>query len=168
VRSFRFYLRYRPELVTPPKRREEYSPEELAAFQCEFQRLWKLRKRRLLPVYVGLGVCAVGMIASLVFGGDRRPVVVLTFMLVFLGTIAYMALFVGFPRCPACTNETDEYPGQYCHFCPACGGTAIGPAAWATAPECQTCGIALRFGKGRDFKIRFCTSCGVKLDESGI
>lgn len=167
VKSFRFYLRERPELVTPSKPREEYSPDELAAFQAEFQRRWSRRKRWVLPCYVGLCVWAIGMIAillSAVIDGTR----LLLLMLAFLAIVAYAAVFLRFPRCPACTNETDEYPGEYCHFCPACGGTAIGPATWARAPECQACGITLRFGKRRDFKIRFCTSCGVKLDECGV
>jgi hypothetical protein len=143
VKSFRFYLRERPELVTPSKLREEYSPDELAAFQAEFQRRWNRRKRWALPCYVGLGVWAVGMIAillSAVIDGTR----LLLLILAFLAIVAYAAVFLRFPRCPACTNETDEYPGEYCHFCPACGGTAIGPATWARAPECQVCGVEHR------------------------
>ena len=64
VKSFRFSLRYRPHLVVPAKRREDYSPDELVAFQAEFERLWKRRRKRLLPFYAGLGVWAVGMIAA--------------------------------------------------------------------------------------------------------
>ncbi|MGE5191287.1 MAG: hypothetical protein ACM3U2_02215 [Deltaproteobacteria bacterium] len=167
MRSFRPYLRYRPELATPPKLREEYSPDELAGFQAEFKRRWKRRKRLAVPCLVGFGVWAAGTLANLFVGGDRHGEYTLLLMLLFLAVIAYLAIFLRFPRCPACTNEIDEYPSEYWRFCPACGGTAIEAGTWLRAPQCPSCGT-LRKGKGRDYRVRFCTTCGVKLDDGGV
>ena len=169
MKSFRFYFRYRPTIISPVKRRDDYSVEELSQFRNDFGGQWKYRKRKALPFFVGLGAWAIGMPATYIFAGARFGECFLGLMLFFLGLITYAAVFVmWFPRCPACGNETDEYPGEYCQYCPQCGEQAIGAANWLTAPKCANCGITLRFGKERQFKIHYCTSCGVLLDDKGV
>ena len=67
--------------------------------------------------------------------------------------------------CPGCGNEMEHPLGGYC---PECGGGPLRPAGPFGATACLTCGRALRYRKGRKFKVRACTDCGLVLDEKGL
>jgi hypothetical protein len=67
--------------------------------------------------------------------------------------------------CPGCSNEMEGAFGKYC---PECGSPTLGNARWFRAPNCTACGKSMRRGKGRYYKIRACTHCGLMLDEKGL
>jgi predicted RNA-binding Zn-ribbon protein involved in translation (DUF1610 family) len=164
MKSFRFYWRAWPPEGAPAKRRTDYSAGELAAFRDEFDRRWKRRKRRAWPLLIAFGVWVGGRLAVLGFV-PREVEWELGLMLVFLAMIACIAVFLPFPRCPACASEIDEYVRNYC---PNCGRESVSPARLLKAQECLACGSVLRVGKGRDYKVRFCTTCGVEISGTGV
>jgi hypothetical protein len=77
-----------------------------------------------------------------------------------------LALFFTLPRltCPSCGKATDSGFGT---FCPVCGsGALLVSRLWGT--RCATCGRGLGRYKYRNYKIRFCTYCGVLLHAAGV
>jgi len=95
--------------------------------------------------------------------------------------------------CPACAKTLDKDLG---HYCPECGSNKIqAPEAleWSqlrnlsktelvekmklTQPHCKTCGGSFELPRGggrtrrgaiRRYKVRFCTHCGLQLDQEGF
>ena len=69
------------------------------------------------------------------------------------------------PDCPACHTKLDAGFGA---FCPECSSRSLQCDRWFRSPRCDACGKSMRGGKGRNYKIRACTHCGVMLDERGL
>ena len=69
-------------------------------------------------------------------------------------------------ECPACHNPLDSQ--QLGTYCPECGSGQLKPGSWLLSPSCNACGQTMRRGKGRGYKIRACTHCGVFLDDKGL
>jgi hypothetical protein len=70
------------------------------------------------------------------------------------------------PDCPRCGKNLGDLFGSYC---PECLGS-LSPGG-TSERNCTTCGKALRNSKGkrgRNFRIRGCSHCGLLLDESGF
>lgn len=71
--------------------------------------------------------------------------------------------------CPACHKNLEGGSGR---FCPACGANAIDkPGFWSLGiSQCGVCGAKLSKGKGgrRNYKLRFCTQCGVHVHDKGL
>jgi tRNA(Ile2) C34 agmatinyltransferase TiaS len=86
---------------------------------------------------------------------------VLIFWLVALGSAMSTPRLV----CPGCCNEMERSFGRYC---PECGNSHLQPGGWFRAPHCRACGKSMRRGKGRHYKIRACTHCGLMLDDGGL
>jgi hypothetical protein len=42
------------------------------------------------------------------------------------------------------------------------------PGGFLRSPHCKACGKSLRRGRGRHYKIRACTHCGLMLDARGL
>ena len=76
--------------------------------------------------------------------------------------------------CPGCSNLIgcyNQFRASFGAHCPECGSEKLRPDApdgLIRTVYCEGCGKRLRFGKGRDFVIRYCTHCGLKLDERGL
>ena len=71
--------------------------------------------------------------------------------------------------CPACHKNLDDGSGR---FCPACGANAIDkPGFWSLGiSQCGVCEAKLSKGKAgrRNYKLRFCTQCGVHVHDQGL
>ena len=69
-------------------------------------------------------------------------------------------------ECPACHRALDVR--KLGDFCPECGAPNLQPGVVLSPPQCAACGKQLRRPKGRLFKIRACTHCGLLLDDKGL
>jgi hypothetical protein len=157
VRSFQLY---RKPLVVPERYVSDYTPQERDTLYETFQQIAvKHRRRARAELCAGVGFFAFGIIAvglqefSLIWGA----------MACWL--IAVAVEVTGPPLvCPGCDNLIENTN----RYCPDCGGTPLISDGFFKAAECTVCGKTLRFGKHRSFRMRFCTHCGVMLDEKGL
>ena len=164
MKAFRFYFTAIPE---PPQRTVgDYSPEELNRFRREFEqrqkRIKTLRPPLVLAAVIALLITTVGRM-----GGARDHLFEWTIAWVISGLVFIAALaIIGFPKCPACQNDLDDFLGDYC---PECGEKSVEkPGCWLQSADCTACEKELTRGKSRSYRIRVCTVCGVKLDDAGI
>jgi len=151
-RSFRL-LKYSP----PEKTAANYSESEKNQFQESFKR--RARDYRIFK-YVVLGLFLVFAFALIKFSRAEEFYLSLTFV------CTYVFLYLLFrPLCPACSRNV---MAEVKIFCPECGSDRISPGGFMRAKECLSCGEVLRQGKGRSYKVRRCTHCGVFLDAKGL
>ena len=71
-------------------------------------------------------------------------------------------------RCPACKKNAENFHGR---FCPECGAILIKDGGFLGFgfAKCQDCGKRVPgFSRHRNYKVRFCSNCGVHLDSEGI
>jgi hypothetical protein len=69
------------------------------------------------------------------------------------------------PRCFNCHYETRA--SFFGKFCPVCGDTSLKRGAFFT--KCTNCSKTLKERRSfRNFKIRYCTHCGIMLDKEGF
>ena len=162
----KFYLR--TPVFEPQRFVSDYTPEELARFRDEFHPLAK-KIRRHQAIGQIVGACFfVCFLLSLILK-EKIPAWLVLWTIT--GLILTMPVFVvlGFlsaPCCPACHNSIYRRFGPYC---PQCGARALEKRTWFRSPRCSACGQAMRQGKNNQpYKIRACTSCGVKLDGKGL
>ncbi|HET9129549.1 MAG TPA: hypothetical protein VFO86_01300 [Terriglobia bacterium] len=76
-----------------------------------------------------------------------------------------LILFFTMPgvACPSCQKSAETFD----KFCPVCGAAGLHVSKlWGT--RCESCGKTLGTYKSRNYRIRFCTHCGVMLDRIGI
>lgn len=172
MKSFRLY---RPDPPTTPSRlasdytttpsrlASDYTTEERAALNESFAPELKRYHTRARITYVILG----GFVACIVIG------FVLPKAMAFLGwlpiglVIAAMLSSPQLPSCPCCNNHPDRPFGA---FCPECGSKSLKSQSQqgVRRPMCGACGKQMRRGKGRGFKICYCTHCGFHLDKDGL
>jgi hypothetical protein len=77
-----------------------------------------------------------------------------------------LILFFTLPSlgCPACMKNADGSPDR---FCPACGSDQI-RVNRLCGSYCNGCGRRFGSARYRNHPIRYCTHCGVVLDEAGV
>jgi hypothetical protein len=111
----------------------------------------------MLWVLVGivLGLLRLRYDGSFLFGG--------LFMLCIVAGIITILLAPKL-RCPTCGADAGGDPEVYC---PECGNSPLSEK-WFLARSCNSCGRSLVRGKNRQYRVRFCTSCGAYLDENGV
>ncbi len=158
MKPFRFYLTYQPD--RPTKTVADYSPDELDRFVHAFGRSREMIRRWNWRLFVVFGI-ALTVTAMLCVPGDLWIEWSAAFVICFLVIITLWK----FPHCPACRNELEAVVGPYC---PECGERALQRAGWLPIRTCTACGIAISPRKGRNFRVRNCSICGVKVDENGI
>jgi len=147
------------EYVPPAKLVSDYDESEKA----EFVKVFRPRARD-YRCFKALFVCSfIALIVALfVFKSDGLFGWFSGFVGVYL--VLYFTLFK--PRCPACGKNADTCVRT---FCPECGSRKISPGGFMRSIECLSCGEVLRRGKGgRGYRVRYCTHCGVFLDNKGI
>ena len=72
------------------------------------------------------------------------------------------------PKCPACRRSPDAGLGGFCPDC-GCRGLEPSPGWFSDGPKCRACGRCICRGRGgRMYKLRFCTHCGLGLDDRGL
>lgn len=160
VKSFHLYLR--KPATTPVRVVTDYAPEDVAVFRERFRLMAEHYHRRSRRAMFGIGAFFLCLILGMTLPKHL-------FLYFWAGGICSW-LFVVFaapstPDCPACHSQLDASLGA---FCPECGSRSLQPGGWFRSPRCDCCRKSLRRGKGRHFKIRACTHCGVMLDEKGF
>jgi len=159
---------------SPPRKMvEEYSESEKKLFREKFRSIaenyrWgcKFCVIGFFSLVVVFSVLAVlgtnGNISQKATGYFVVCLVVL--MVVFISTALILAIKHD-PICPACDNAVERVLKT---FCPECGSRQILLGGFFKSPHCNSCGKDLWRGKGRHYTIRFCTHCGISLDDKGI
>jgi hypothetical protein len=168
VKSFRLYPSHQPDFVTPSRWRDDYSPDELAEFKRKFQREARRRSRQLPAFFFGLAIGGIGVFAGILQREGLNPVLLAGSILAGLISTAYGAMYLAFPRCPACRNELEGPPGKYSRYCPSCGTEYASESGWLVSPECKACGTVVKDYGHRRYQIRHCTICGIPLDDEGV
>jgi hypothetical protein len=161
VKSFHLFI-VRPPVVSPNRVATDYTPEDAAAFREQFKPLARhYRQRSRMTVFgvAGAFVCAVlGVVWLPHFGTYFFFGGACSCLLILLTTPVA-------PDCPACHNKLDAGFGM---FCPECGSQTLRPGGWFGIPRCESCGKTMHGGRGRGYKIRACTFCGLMLDHKGF
>jgi hypothetical protein len=134
----------------------------IQSFEGQFQPQ-AMRYRARIRLFIALVLCAVPLIAASAFGPGNWAV-----YFGVPGTVCVLAALIAFftaPRlsCPACGKSADAFD----RFCPVCGAEALHPYQ-ITAAKCEECRQTLGHYKYRNYKIHFCTHCGVLLDRRGV
>jgi hypothetical protein len=158
MESFRLY-RPKPDPV-PSQFVKEYKPHELDQFREAF-RPQAVRYRWHLRLAI-LGV--LGGLATILFT-VLLQVPQIAFLFPVLWLIGFASIgSIPLLECPACRGAIRRLTT----YCPACGSSKFqGRDSWQPA-HCESCDKDLHCGKHRNFKIRYCTHCGIPLDERGI
>jgi hypothetical protein len=109
-----------------------------------------------------LGAVVAGFLSG-PFHADRSPWFVALFIICVVTGIAATLLAPPL-RCP--TRHADA-GGELERYCPECGGSPLADS-WLFARRCTSCRKRLVRGKGRHYRVRFCTNCGAYLDDAGV
>jgi hypothetical protein len=163
VKSFRIYFTERPD--PPEKTVEDYTPEELQRFLEGFRatrQRWERCRFWLFVVCVpGILILAAGRLLSL----HKQELFEWTMAwIIFLLTMVAAIAIVGSIRCPACRNKLNGPIGDYCR---KCGAKSLEQRTWPKNQSCSACGKSFERGSQHPLaKFRFCTVCGVKLDDT--
>jgi RNA polymerase subunit RPABC4/transcription elongation factor Spt4 len=154
MRSFRLFS---GENQPPEKTAADYSEVEREQFQIAFVPV--ARRYRIFHysfLFLGLATFFICFFSK---QNDRWW---LFFGVILFGVI-YALLFA--PTCPACHRKIDDGIQK---FCPECGSNDLTPQSFMLWARCHSCGKTLGRRKGRSYKIRCCTNCGVFLNDKGI
>jgi hypothetical protein len=161
---------------------DEYSAEELLKFRRQFAPVAQQYRKRGLRMF---SVCVyVFLLCLLCMGIDITanvfqiyakwinillPLALWFLMLSLFAGFIFFKLSMSRVKCPACHNRVLDRPVQYC---PDCGSSQIEAGNfWGRLPKCNACGKKLFLSgrnRGKFFAIRYCTHCGVLLDEKGL
>ncbi len=159
---------WRPKPNVPLRTIDDYTKEEQVRARQEFELILRRYEERMLRAekwvrqFVGFGILA--FITSYFFSLSPSwfwppAVVALTPALI----SSYARLY-----CPACWNGIYHHDGTYC---PQCGGIfqQRGSFVFGYHVMCTRCQVVPKHSKsGRNYTIRNCTYCGVKLHGVGI
>jgi DNA-directed RNA polymerase subunit RPC12/RpoP len=164
MKSFRIYRR--EPFQTPERCAPDYSDEELNCLREEFREP-AARYRRNLHLFILVLALLFAAFFVIVWkfphANDAKGVSIL---------FAIFAVVLGFdvvcpePKCPGCQNNV--LTKKVGDFCPECGSRSLTKPKWFGRPSCSACGKHLRLHKGRLYRIRACTHCGVWLDDQGL
>ena len=167
----------------------DYSEYELMQFREQFapiaqkirhegQRIERRLKNLLLGISITIGVDFIVLItlAAIELIKDIPQwltciivaIIPLSLLLFFLVCIIFIFVIPHSRlECPACRNSLISLP-QHLTYCPECGSNQLGKLNWL-GRKCKACGKRLSHGKGGlSYKTRYCTHCGIFLDEKGF
>jgi predicted RNA-binding Zn-ribbon protein involved in translation (DUF1610 family) len=159
-RAMRSFQLYRKPLVEPIRYVNDYTPEERGRLHEAFQQVAAKYRR-----HIGTALAAaVGFAGCCILGAAlREPAIGWLAMVCWL--VALCASVTSPPLvCPGCDNRIETIN----RYCPDCGGARVVRHSIFKAPECTACGKMLRTHRYRTYRMRFCTHCGILLDEKGL
>ena len=71
-------------------------------------------------------------------------------------------------KCPACRKKLFRSGEHGCNYCPECGAEGIKFKGWITCHYCESCCKKfVEYRYSRNYKIRFCTYCGLFFSKKG-
>jgi len=168
------FLLYRKVIPPPARFVEDYTPEEIGAFQRELQpQLTEYRKHAQKRSCLGFTFVAGIFLLFALLPSKKSPAWIeapdaICWILGILLTailITLIALAKEPPCCPACNHDVKEAR----KYCPECGANGLIPATFFRSPRCTCCGKSMDRGKGGPhYQSRFCTHCGIPLDKDGV
>jgi hypothetical protein len=161
MKSFRLYFN---KFEPPARFAPDFTAEELSDFRDAFRAPAERSRRYMRIGYFVLGLGFLFILSGFVLPKAYLPYEAGGFITCWL-TLPILAYKCSLPDCPACHNALDQRLGS---FCPECGARALSSGGLFRAPQCSSCGRAMYRRKGRGYKIRACTHCGVMLDEKGL
>lgn len=146
---------------TPEKFVARYSESEKAEIKRVFEKITKnYKSRSIILLVITFGSLVFAMLCLL------RPasplwLIWLAWSILLIGVI--LQYFWHGLYCPGCRIVMDQGFGS---FCPECGGKLL--FEFLKGTKCCDCGNKLRRGRGRSYKIKYCSFCGVQVDEKGF
>ena len=151
------------------KRASDFTSDERVNLREAFHAIL-IRDRRHYRFAI-LGVA--GAVASLFFLSASHWMFIPFLLCILFAGVSY---FSGpLLSCPSCSLDVTS--GLSC-FCPACGAESLKPRGYFGEARCDSCARILlrstarrenfRSGRNRDYDIRFCTFCGLALDQEGV
>ena len=153
----------------PEKTAKDYSEAELLRFEEEFKPIAEnciAKVKRLENILNACFVC-FALCVVLAAAGIRGILLGLVFAIpISLFLILFISIIGAKVFCPACKGNLGKGLGE---FCPECGGQMKRSGILKRA-ECGACGFRPKYGTrgSRQFKIRCCPYCGIKLYERGF
>lgn len=141
----------------------DYSAEELRYFQQQFMP----KAQRYRKWWRGFRMGMLLLFPVVFISGLILPHPEYGFILIGIGLTALLVAVFFYPplHCPACQSHLEVEFGQYC---PQCCTTGLIPADQRDFPCCKNCGDLRRGKGGRNYKIRFCSRCGIPVDQRGV
>lgn len=162
MKSFRFYRE--PPVASPVRVVSDYSAEDRLRMLATFSSAAADYRRRGHVSSCVLGGFTGSILLAMVLQNSLSPWFMTSAMLLWLIGVGTSLIA---PRlvCPGCFNNVDHSLGAYC---PECGSRQLQLGNWFRAAYCTACRKSLRRHKGRHYRIRACTHCGLLLDEKGL
>lgn len=141
--------------------------EEAERLRAEFAPTLAAHRRRRMAANLWIVAFGCSVAAPLLFAQQAAWWMAVPGAICLLGVLTATLLT---PRlgCPGCRRNLREWGlGRYC---PECGSQPLQPAGLLTAAHCPACKKSIRYKRrnSRQFVIRACTHCGLKLDEQGF
>jgi hypothetical protein len=167
-RSF-YFCHYSP----PDKTAADYSEAEKIQFKKNFEPTAK-NYRRFSKIVTAMFL-SVGILFLILFILGSNKILPGRYVgwlfipwgfLLLISIVIALVLAIRFdPVCPACKRGVDR---TFKIFCPECGSSQLLSGSFFKSPRCNSCGKVFGRGKSRRYKIKFCTHCGISLDDKGI
>ena len=144
--------------------------KDAALIQYAFRAQVERRRRYVRAFFIPLGALVTCTVVAITPGfgrmGLRAVFELLAFTLV--SGLALIAIYLATPRlkCVACGRKIDAIDT----FCPECGKPNLPKVRWNQYRRCNSCGkqFVQVYRASRNWTIRFCTYCGVRLHETGV
>jgi hypothetical protein len=151
--------------ITPPAREvADYSSEERNRFREAFGSIAAGYRRHARIAYSAMGAGAACVLLGMILPKFAFPWLISSIFIVFFVVLG-SAMSAPSLVCPGCSNYIEHSFGPYC---PECGKKQLQPGSWSGQRRCIACGKTMGGGKARGYTIRFCTHCGVMLEEKGL
>jgi hypothetical protein len=172
MRSFHFFSE---EGSPPEKTAADYSEAEKTQFKKNFEPTAKNYRRFSKIVTAMFLLLGVLFLIFFILGSNKflpEKYVGWVFIpwgsLLLISIVAALVLGVKHdPACPACKRGVGRALKT---FCPECGSNQFVLGSLSERSHCSSCKKSFISGGmgGRSYKIRFCTHCGILLDDKGI
>jgi hypothetical protein len=164
-----FHLYREPPPSAPTRLASEVSLDEQSQL-CEAFRgvANKFRRHKQLAKRAMIGFFGAAVTSAMAGGVLHTTTLAFGFMLlaILFWTLAFVCgVTAPALACPSCGNDLTFAFGR---FCPECGADNLPRASWFPCTKCDACGKVLKYQKGRRYKIRTCTCCGLALDRERL
>jgi hypothetical protein len=155
---------FKSAINVPAREVADYSEDECLCFRDAFSSIAAKYRFHARISYVGVGGGFVTFFLTTLLPKTAIPWPFISFIICWL--VALGGALTAPPLiCPGCCNDIEHSFGKYC---PECGSASLEPSTFFHRSRCLTCRKSMGGGKGRHYKIRACTHCGLMLDQRGL